>query len=95
MKVQVVETVEVTDEQRYALGAVLDWQVKPKRMGSRAEFKTFVWEHGSGWAAMLDSLHGEVPGVTPAGDDEDLLGGDEDLLGGDEDLLGDDLEDLL
>jgi hypothetical protein len=90
MKVQVVETVEVTDEQRYALGAVLDWQVKPKRMGSRAEFKTFVWEHGSGWAAMLDSLHGEVPGVAPADDDDD-----EDLLGGDEDLLGDDLEDLL
>jgi hypothetical protein len=66
MKVQVLETVEVSDEQRVALGALLDGEGSRKRMASRNEFKEFCWEHGSKWAAVL--------GGEPDDEDEDLLG---------------------
>jgi hypothetical protein len=89
MKVSIYETVQVSDEQRVMLGAVLDGQVKPKRQATRDELKAFIWEHGSGWEADLANTHsgvfggGDEPEPEEADEDEDLIGGDDDL----EDLL--------
>lgn len=98
MKVQILESVEVTDEQRYALAAMLDGK---KRLATRVEAKDFIWRHGSNWANVLAGIPGATtppaPRVdsAPAGeDDEDLLGtapveDDGDLLGtqDDDDLI--------
>lgn len=87
MKVNIYETIEVSDEQRVALARHLDGDGAKKRQATRDEIKAYVWEHGSGWA---DVLEGGSPEPTPAEDDgqEALpLEDDEDLLGDDEDLI--------
>ena len=54
MKVNIYETVEISDEQRVTLANVLDQKVnKPKRQATRDEIKAFVWEQGSGWDRSL------------------------------------------
>lgn len=54
MKVNVYETVEISDEQRVQLANVIDGEIaKPKRNATRDEIKEFVWEHGAGWAQAL------------------------------------------
>lgn len=88
MKVNIYETVEVTDEQRVTLANVLDQKVnKPKRQATRDEIKGFIWEQGSTWATALadeaanlaaDTGTEEPPADEP--EDEDLLGDDEDLI---------------
>ena len=90
MKVSIYETVQVSDEQRVMLGAVLDGTVKPKRQATRDELKAFIWEHGSGWEADLADTHSgtfggsdDEPEQAEPDEDEDLIGGDDDL----EDLL--------
>jgi hypothetical protein len=91
MKVQVSNTIEVSDEQRVQLGAVLNGSLKPKRWGNRQEFKDLVWQEGQNWPHALADLYAELADPdTEKEPEEDLLGGD------DEDLLGEDaLEDLL
>jgi len=84
MKVAVYETMEVTDDERVAIAALLDGEGAKKRKASAAEMKAWLWQQGSGWRAALGS--GDV---ADAG--EDLLGTDEDLLG----TSDPDLEDLI
>jgi hypothetical protein len=55
MKVQIVETIEITDEQRFKLGALLSEKVKPKRQATRDEIKKFAWLRGSSWHDALES----------------------------------------
>ena len=84
MKVNVYETIEISDEQRVQLGAILDGRVKPKRQATRDEIKSFVWDRGSSWAEDLadDYRH-------------DFEDADADVVDADEDLLGMDDEDLI
>jgi hypothetical protein len=89
MKVNIYETVEVTDEQRVQLGALLDSQLKPKRQATRDELKEFIWTHGVDWDQELtnrysDEFHESNTEPTPE-PDEDLIGGgdepdEEDLI---------------
>lgn len=82
MKVNVNEQIEISDEQRFMLGAVLTGQQKPKYFAKRDEIKSFVWEHGANWASDLEDAHAdrfqaERP-VLAEDDVDDLLGDDED-----------------
>lgn len=56
MKVNVYQTVEVNDEQRVMLGALIDGVTKPKRQATRDEIKEFVWENGANWEVELTDL---------------------------------------
>lgn len=103
MKVNVYETVEVSDQQRIMIAQLLDEKLTPKRKATRAEMKTFVWDQGSEWATALTEFwanrFGPVGAATAAAeeaaDDEDLLG----LLGDNEEQEDEDdepdLDDLL
>ena len=78
MKINIYQTVQVTDEQRVKLGAVLDGQVKPKRQATRDELKAYIWEHGQDWETRLsDDWREAFDANVPETDDE----ADEDLLG--------------
>ena len=78
MKVNIYETVEVSNEQREQIARLLDGPEAKKRQATRDELKTFIWEAGSDWEAELEqhSRDGQP--------DEDLLG---DAPGDDEDLI--------
>lgn len=79
MKVNIYETVEVSDEQRVQIARLLDDDGAKKRQATRDEIKAFVWDHGIQWA---DVLAGRTPGPVDEEPEEDLLGDeDEDLLG--------------
>lgn len=95
MRVNIYETVEISDEQRVQLGAVLDGRVKPKRQATRDEIKNYVWDRGSSWDSDLSDDYRndfeeaetgtqEAEDVMSDTDDEDLLGTDAD---DDEDLI--------
>lgn len=56
MKVNVYQTVEVSDEQRVMLGALIDGVTTPKRQAARDEIKEFVWENGADWEVALTEL---------------------------------------
>lgn len=73
MKVKLSETVEVTDEQRTAIGEMLG-----KKQASRDECRDFIWRSGRDWALLLnrtpefmEDLIGEdydpVPGLVARG----------------------------
>lgn len=101
MKVNIYETIEISDEQRLDLANVLDGEVnKPKRQATRDEIKEFVWTHGASWDSVLVKeailLAGGDPEPTSADeptedDEEDLLGTsdsmDDQSDDGDEDLI--------
>jgi len=96
MKVNIYETVEVSDEDRKRIAALLG-----QKTASREELKAFIWKHGADWQAAIRSDNPTdedlVGGVTDEdvdeqATDEDLVGAqatDEDLIGGstDEDLI--------
>lgn len=98
MKVNIYETVEISDAQRVELANVLDGKInKPKRQATRDEIKTFIWDEGNGWEKVLADLVNELAAETgteaepedepedePEAEDEDLLGDSDE----DEDLLG-------
>lgn len=101
MKVNIYETVEISDEQRVQLAVVLDeGKVKPKRQATRDEIKDFIWSEGESWATALADQYNEAladagaepepederESVDPDVDDEDLLGDSDDDLD-DEDLI--------
>lgn len=79
MKVNIYETVEVSDEQRVEIARAIDDAGAKKRQATRDEIKAYIWEHGSGWANVLSGEPVDSPGE-PEDDDEDLLGDDEDLI---------------
>lgn len=80
MRVNIYQTVEVSDDQRRAIAVALHGTTD-RRGASREDLKDFIWQHGAGWEAALAGPE------TPDEDDEDLLGtpGDDDA---EEDLLG-------
>lgn len=58
MKVNVQIQVNLTDEQRIALGAVVTGKLKPKHYASRDEVKAWVAEHGEAdWATDLEDAY--------------------------------------
>lgn len=91
MKVTVHQTVEISEEQRLQLGAVLTGKIKPKHWATRDQIKEFLWEKGEGWATELALLWNDAFGE-PGSDAEPDLASLDDLLGDeDDDLLGEDL----
>lgn len=84
MKVNVAIQVNITDEQRVTLGAVLTGRLKPKYYATRDDVKDWVAEHGEqAWATDLEDAYkdqfeakedliGEAPDAEPE-DDEDLI----------------------
>jgi hypothetical protein len=56
MKVNIYETVEVSDEQRIQIADLADRKVS-KRQATREEIKDFIWTEGSGWELSLEALH--------------------------------------
>lgn len=86
MKVAVYETMEISDEERVAIAALLDGDGAKKRKASAGEMKAWLWEQGANWRSALGTGDVSEP-------DEDLLGEGEDLLGTGEDA--DPLEDLI
>lgn len=84
MKVNIYETVQVSDEQRIAIAREIDGDGAKKRQATRDEIKDFIWREGSTWATALVDDGPSEPDDEP---DEDLLGEDEDEADAD-DLLG-------
>jgi hypothetical protein len=72
VKVNIYETVEVSDEQRVEIARHIDGDGAKKRQATRDEIKAYVWEHGSRWAEVLDGSLEPRDGDAP--EDEDLLG---------------------
>lgn len=66
MKVNIYETVEVSDEQRVAIARQLDGDDAKKRLATRDEIKEFIWLHGQAWDSVLS---GSEPAETEADDD--------------------------
>ncbi len=52
MKINVDQTVEVSDEQRVQIANVLDGRIT-RRQATRAEMKEYIWSHGRDWAVEL------------------------------------------
>lgn len=87
MKVNIDQTVQITDEQRVQMANVLDGRVT-KRQATRDEMKDYIWTAGKDWAQDLAEDFAGLTGDDSAVDetaDEDLIGSDDE----DEDLLGD------
>lgn len=94
MKVNIDQTVQISDEQRVQLANVLDGRVT-KRQATRDEMKDYIWTCGKNWDGNLDEDFLGLTGddttvVEDEADEEDLLGDAED-----EDLLGDVDDDLV
>jgi hypothetical protein len=78
VKVNIYETVEVSDEQRIAIAAEIDGDGGKRRQATRDEIKSFIWTEGRNWASVLT---GDGEPEAEAEPEDDLLGDDEDLLG--------------
>jgi hypothetical protein len=105
VKVNIYETVEISDEQRVQLAVVLDeGKTKPKRQATRDEIKDFIWSEGASWATSLADQYNEALADAgtepePEDDNQNLIDEgkepnepeDEDLLGGSDDLDDEDL----
>lgn len=72
MKVNIYETVEVSDEQRVAIARQLDGDGAKKRQATRDEIKEFIWTHGSSWESALDREVDDAP-LPDTDDDMDLI----------------------
>ena len=74
MKVNVAIQVNISDEQRVMLGAVLTGRLKPKYYATRDDVKEWVAEHGqSAWATDLEDAFADRFQAEEA-PDEDLIG---------------------
>lgn len=67
MKVNIDQTVEVSDEQRKLIAETIDGEGAKKREATRDEMKAFIWQHGEHWADRFFSADQLEP-------DEDLIG---------------------
>jgi uncharacterized Zn finger protein len=74
VKVNIYETVEVSDEQRVQIARLQDGDGAKKRQATRDEIKTFVWEEGSNWEDALDAP------PEPEPEDESLFDDGMDLI---------------
>lgn len=77
MKVNIYETIEVSDAQRVALARQIDGDGAKKRQATRDEIKEFVWQHGIRWEDVLEGRENPQSEDEPE-TDEDLIGDDED-----------------
>jgi len=80
VKVNIYETIEVSDEQRVHLAVVLDGgKIKPKRQATRDEIKAFVWAEGSDWEIALADQYNEAlaDGGNEPEPEDDLIGDDD------------------
>lgn len=84
MKVNIYETIEVSDQQRVDIARHIDGDGAKKRQATRDEIKLFVWNHGLAWDV---ALLGDVDAAPEPEVDMDLIG--------DSEVLGDDPEDLI
>lgn len=75
MKVNIYETVEVSDEDRVNIAKTIDGEGSKKRQATREEIKAFVWENGASWETSLSDLIQEL-GEEAEEESEDL----EDLI---------------
>lgn len=94
MRVNIYETIEISDEQRVKLGAILSGSAKPKKQATRDEIKQYAWSQGSDWDSVLEADYKatfEAPTEPESDDadddDEDLLGVGDDADDDDEDLI--------
>ena len=62
MKVNLYKTVQVSDEQRKQMGAVIDNNPK-LRAATRDEIKTYIWDSGSRWDEALVEDFAELTGA--------------------------------
>jgi len=76
MKVNVYQTIEVSDEQRVQLADVLDGKTS-KRQATRDEIKEYAWSHGASWSDDLVESWNAVFGDPDSDSDEPDL---DDLL---------------
>lgn len=74
MKVNIYETVEVSDQQRTDLARLLDGDGAKKRIATRDEIKAYIWLKGNGWDIDLQD---EVDKLAPAAADDPT---DDDLI---------------
>lgn len=84
MKVNIYETVEVTDAERYAMGAFFDGPDAKRRQATRDEMKEFIWIYGKGWKAALT---GEPQGQDAVDDPDGTFV--DDIIGSTEEDLSD------
>ena len=71
MKVNVPIQIEISDEQRVALGAVLTGRLKPKYYASRDDVKKWVAEHGElAWATDIEDAYEDRFQAEPANAEE-------------------------
>lgn len=82
MKVNVDQTVEISDEDRKLIAEKIG-----SKHATREDLKAFLWQHGRDWRQALtprvdDGFQVDATNVNGVGDDEDLLGleEDEDLI---------------
>lgn len=70
MKVNIYETVEVSDEQRVQIARLADGDGAKKRQATRDEIKAFVWENGSTWDMTLRDLINQGGTEEPEADED-------------------------
>jgi hypothetical protein len=75
MKVNIDQTLEVTDEERVQIANVVDGKIS-KRQATRDEMKQFIWAHGGNWAASLTGEFANLQGAPVNVVHEDLIGPD-------------------
>ena len=89
MKVNVAIQVNISDEQRVQLGAVLTGRLKPKYYATRDDVKEWVAEHGqSAWETDLeDAFADRFQTPTEPEVEEDLIGETDEAVDEDEGLI--------
>jgi hypothetical protein len=73
VKVNLYETVEVSDEQRVKLAQLIDGAGAKKRQATRDEIKDYIWLRGKKWAEDLGDEGPPTPNSTDEPDDDDLI----------------------
>ena len=69
MKVNIYETVDISDEQRKRIAEMLG-----QKTATRDDLKAFVWQHGSDWELVLvDAANGDPYPVVEDEALEDLI----------------------
>lgn len=65
MKVNIDQTIQVSDEQRQAIARQIDGEGAKKRDATRDEIKAFIWRHGESWETALDRDVDDAPEPDP------------------------------
>lgn len=81
MKINIYQTVEVDAKQRIRIASVLDGKAS-KRIATRDELKSYIWESGKTWEETLSDDYNALSNDEQVNDEGDLIGvpEDEDLI---------------